>query len=274
MFRTQILVDNVANAGQGEWGFSAVIEADNKRILFDVGASALFRKNADILGQDLLKLDYVVLSHGHWDHTWGLNELVRLYLKNSTAARPTLVAHPRAFERTLNPKGAENGPLLTLSTIEDRFPVKLSAEPLWLTENLLWLGEIKRHFAFEYVEPKGRRITAAGIEPDLSPDDTALAYKSDEGLIIITGCSHSGICNIIEQAMRLTEESRVLDIIGGTHLLQIGEARMAATLDYFARVKPKALHIGHCTGLDAKIALAGVADVKELFVGLEVKFGD
>ena len=272
MLKVQILVDNVANAGQGEWGFSAVIEADGKRTLFDTGASDLFRKNADILGQNLLDLDFVALSHGHWDHTWGLNELVRLYLKNSEASRPTIVAHPRTFERTLNPKGAENGPLLGIDTLSGRFPLTLSAEPLWMTENLLWLGAVKRKFAFEYVEPKGKRITDSGTEPDLSPDDTALVYRTPDGIVIITGCSHSGICNITDQAIKLTGDERVLDIIGGTHLLQIGQLRMKATLDYFAGIKPKALHIGHCTGLDAKVALAGVADMKELFVGLEVKY--
>ena len=274
MLKVQILVDNVANAGPGEWGFSAIIEADGQRILFDTGASDLFRKNADTLGQNLLQLDFVALSHGHWDHTWGLGELVRLYLKNHEAKRPTIIAHPRTFERTLNPKGAENGPLLSLDSLQDRFPLNLTAEPLWITENLLWLGEIKRKFAFEYVEPKSKRIVDGVNEPDLSPDDTALVYRTPEGIVIITGCSHSGICNIIDQAMDLTGDDRVLDIIGGTHLLQIGQLRMKATLDYFASIKPKALHIGHCTSFDAKVALAAVADMKELFVGLEVKFED
>jgi len=270
--KLQILVDNIANAAQGEWGFSAFIEADGLRVLFDTGASDLFLQNARILGIDLLDLGFVVLSHGHWDHTWGLEHLVKLYLKNADAKRPTLLAHPRAFERTLNPKGDENGMLLDLATLQGRLPLQLSKEPLWLSERLLWLGEIERVFEFEYVKPKGKRLRGEEIEPDLSPDDTALAYLSDDGLVIITGCSHSGICNITEQARRLTGEKRVVDIIGGTHLLQPSQNQIEGTLEYLRELKLKAIHPGHCTGLSAKIAMAGVAPLKDLFVGLELSY--
>ncbi len=271
--KLQILVDNVANAGQAEWGFSCLIEEDQEqRVLLDTGASSLFMQNAKLLGLDLLNLDYVVLSHGHWDHTWGLETLIKHYIKNPESERPCLVAHPQVFERTLNPKGAENGPLVSQSDLQGRFPLKLSQEPLWLSKRLLWLGEIERQFAFEYVEPKGKRLTESGTTPDHSPDDSALAYLADEGLVIITGCSHSGICNIIEQARHLTGESRVLDIVGGTHLLLYSRGRMTETLEYLRRVKPEQLHIGHCTSLSAKVELATVSDLKELFVGLELEY--
>jgi 7,8-dihydropterin-6-yl-methyl-4-(beta-D-ribofuranosyl)aminobenzene 5'-phosphate synthase len=270
--KIRILVDNVANAAQGEWGFSCLVEADGKRLLFDTGASDLFLRNAAFFSVNLLDLDHVVLSHGHWDHTWGLDSLIKLYIKNSGAPRPSLIAHPRAFERTLNPKGAENGSLLGLTSLEGRLPLQLSAEPLWITERLLWLGEIERQFAFEYVEPKGSRLTPQGMEPDHAPDDSALVYRAEEGLVIITGCSHSGICNIIEQARRLTGENRVLDIVGGTHLLQYSKERMEATLQYLREVKPAALHAGHCTSLTAKVELASVAPLKELFVGRELEY--
>lgn len=270
--KLQILVDNVANAAQGEWGFSAFIEADGRRLLFDVGASGLFLQNAQTLGVDLLKLDYVVLSHGHWDHTWGLDALVKYYMKNTKAKRPALVAHPQAFERTFNPKGDENGVLLDLSTLEGRLPLRLSREPVWLTERLLWLGQVERVYDFENIKPKGTRLIGALRGPDLAPDDSALAYRSADGLVIIAGCSHSGICNIIEQARRLTGETRVVDIVGGTHLLQPTHKQMEATVEYIQRLSLAALHPGHCTGLAAKIALASVAPVKELFVGLELEY--
>ena len=270
--KLQILVDNVANAGQGEWGFSCFIEADGQRILLDTGASDLFMHNAQRFGIDVLDMDYIFLSHGHWDHTWGLDSLIKHYIKNPSAQCPTIVAHPQVFERTFNPKGAENGSLLDLASLTGRFPLKLSSQPWWVTDRLLWLGEIERKFAFEYVEPKGLRITNNERIPDHTPDDSALAYLTSEGLVIITGCSHSGICNIIEQARRLTGESRIVDIVGGTHLLQYSRERMTQTLDYFRSVKPKELHIGHCTSLAAKVELAAVAELKELFVGLELKY--
>ena len=270
--KLQILVDNVANAGQGEWGFSCLIEDQWQRVLLDTGASSLFLQNAKLLGQDLLNLDYVVLSHGHWDHTWGLETLIKHYIKNPESKRPAIVAHPKVFERTLNPKGAENGPIVNQATLEGRFHLQLTRKPLWLSKRLLWLGEIERLFPFEYVEPKGKRLTESGTIPDHSPDDSALAYLTDAGLVIITGCSHSGICNIVEQARHLTGEIRVLDIVGGTHLLQYSRGRMTATLEYLRGVKPEQLHIGHCTSLAAKVELAAVSDLKELFVGLELEY--
>ena len=97
--------------------------------------------------------------------------------------------------------------------------MQLSSTPVWLSEKLVFLGEIPRNFSFEkgaavgYVQDReGNKI------PDLLPDDTALAYRTGAGLVIITGCSHSGICNITEYAKEVCGDSRVLDIIGGFHL--------------------------------------------------------
>lgn len=267
-----ILVDNVAVVGKGEWGFSCFIEADEKCILLDTGASGLFLQNAQLMGIDLSELDYVVLSHGHWDHTWGLEDLMKLYFKNPGKPRPAIMAHPGVFDRRVSGKGGEVGTLVDAHTLAGRFPLQLGAEPAWITERLLWLGQIEQRYAFEKTEKPGFLLTPSGRESDPIVDDSALAYRTDEGLVIITGCSHSGICNIIEQARQFTGEERVIDVVGGTHLIDPPEERMQATIDYFRRLQPRELHVGHCTSLEAKVALAGHLKVKEMHVGLQLEY--
>jgi len=111
-----------------------------------------------------------------------------------------------------------------------------------------------------------------GEEPDYLYDDTALAYKSSQSLGIITGCSHSGICNIVEQAKKLCKEERVIDIVGGLHLLDPSEKQMKGTLEYMKKLNPKQVHACHCTDLNSKIALSKVVDLKEVGVGLVLEY--
>ena len=99
-----------------------------------------------------------------------------------------------------------------------------------------------------------------------------MVYKSSQGLVIITGCSHSGICNIIEYARKICKESRVSDIIGGFHFLKPKKMLLRKTLDYMKQLKPGAVHACHCTDLKSKIALAEVVNLEEVGVGLKSSF--
>lgn len=267
-----ILADNKAVIGRGEWGFSAHLEDAGLRLLFDVGETNLFQRNAALLGIDLTHLDYLVISHGHHDHIWGLPHLVAHYLTHPELRRPTIVAHPEAFLPRMNDKGAEIGSLLGEADLSRRFPLQLSAEPRWLTERVVWLGQISRGNDFEAPEKPGKILRGGDWQTDLLIDDSALAIKTRHGLIVLTGCSHSGICNIIEQAIQVTGERRILDVVGGTHLIQPSAHRMTATLDYLQSVRPQELHAGHCTSLAAKIRLAEVAPLQDMYVGLSLEY--
>lgn len=267
-----VLVDNKAVVGHGEWGFSALLEEDGFRLLFDVGESDLFQRNAGLLNLDLTSLDYLVLSHGHHDHVWGLPHLVADYLTHPNRRRPTIVAHPEAFLPRVNDKGAEIGSLLCEADLRRRFPLLLSAQPVWLSPQVVWLGEIARQNDFEAPEKPGKVLRGDRWETDWIVDDSALAIKTAAGLVILTGCSHSGICNIIEQARRVTGEQQVRDVIGGLHLIQPSPARMAATLQYFSLLNLAGLHAGHCTSLASQVELARVAPLQDQFVGLSLEF--
>ena len=274
-----VLVDNNTLIDRyffAEPGISLFIEQGGKRILFDVGYSDIFLKNAQKMNIDLRILDYVILSHGHFDHTWGLDPLVRLYtesqIENLHYKSPAVVGHPLVFLSKTIGGVKEAGSLISQDKLSQLFQIELSEDSVWLTERLLYLGQIERKNDFEAQKSLGSILKQDGAEPDYLLDDTALAYKSPQGLVIITGCSHSGICNIIEQAKRLCQEDRILDIVGGLHLLNPSQEQLQGTLAYMKNLSPKEMHACHCTDLNSKIALSRVVNLKEVGVGLILEY--
>ena len=262
----------------GEPGLSFLIETGGRKILFDTGYSDVFIRNAQRMGIGFLDLDTIVISHGHLDHTWGLVDLVRYFTEAAIEKKeiriPELIAHPRCFYPKEKLPLQNNGSILDEAEVRRRFPVNLSRWPVWITADLVFLGEIPRKFAFEHTDPGKRRILHPDgrIEPDQLLDDSALAYRSSAGLIIITGCSHAGICNITEYARTVCGDDRVLDIVGGLHLLDPGADRLQKTCRYLGSLELKALHACHCTSLSSKTALAGYCPVQEVGCGLQLEW--
>jgi 7,8-dihydropterin-6-yl-methyl-4-(beta-D-ribofuranosyl)aminobenzene 5'-phosphate synthase len=204
---------------QAEWGLSLFIEVNGKKILFDTGASSLFRKNAENLKIDLEELDYVVLSHFHWDHSRGLQYL-------SFDEKIKLITHPDVPDKV-------EGIIKIL--MEARFNLVTQSEPVEFTKDVFFLGEIPRVTQFE----KGR------YKKDKMLDDTAIAIKTKKGAIVITGCSHSGICNICQQAKKVTAQP-IYAVIGGFHLAEDSPKVVQATIDYFKSEQVQSLFPMHC----------------------------
>jgi 7,8-dihydropterin-6-yl-methyl-4-(beta-D-ribofuranosyl)aminobenzene 5'-phosphate synthase len=274
-----VLIDNNVFTDRyflAEPGVSYLIQEDNTQILFDVGYSDAFIKNAMRLGADLLDTDIVVLSHGHLDHTWGLTPLIKLYTEARIEGLPQkkalLVAHPRVFATKKFDDLNEAGSLISRQKAAQHFDLQLTKEPYWVTDKIVFLGQIERVNDFENKKPIGQVATDERTIDDFLMDDTALAYKSSGGLVIITGCSHSGICNMIEQAKRICNEGRILDVIGGFHLTKPDSNQLKQTLNYFKNLKPKALHACHCVDQQSRIALFEVADLQEVGVGLSLSY--
>jgi 7,8-dihydropterin-6-yl-methyl-4-(beta-D-ribofuranosyl)aminobenzene 5'-phosphate synthase len=272
-----VLVDNntyIDHYFLAEPGLSIFIEDNGTRILFDCGYSDIFFHNARKMGIDLLFLDYLVFSHGHLDHTWGVNTLIRelnaAFLQGRPYKKPTVVAHPKTFISKILEGIGEIGAITSKEKLELHFERNLSPLPVSLTDRLVYLGEIPRKNDFESLNPIGRR--KGGGKADFVPDDTALAYRTDEGLVIITGCSHAGICNIVEHARTVCGEDRIIDIIGGLHLLNPSKEQLEGTLDYLKQLGLRQLHACHCTDLASKCSLAAVSPLKEVGVGLSLEY--
>ena len=274
-----VLIDNNSLVGSyfvAEPGLSLLIEDGDSRILFDAGYSDGFLINARRMNTDLLKLDWIVLSHGHFDHTWGLDALIRHRFESISqkmdVSRPTLLAHPLVFDSKTVSNEPEIGMMLSRDKLARHMDILDSTEPLWLTDKLVALGQIERIFDFEQSDPIGHRLTGGGSCDDTLPDDTALAYVEDEGLVIIAGCAHSGICNTVDHARRVTGEERVHSIIGGLHLLDASTERLDATAAYLAGLNLESLYCCHCTDLAAKIHLASQCPVREVGSGMRLTF--
>lgn len=255
----------------GEPGVSYLIQDAGRKILFDVGYSDVFIKNAQKMNIHFRDLDYLVISHGHLDHTWGLTSLIKYYteaaIEKIDGTKPIVIAHPYSFLAKKIKGLKQIGSIISQEELKKHFKIKLSKEPLWLTERLVFLGEIERKNDFEAKNPIGKVVKDDFEEDDYLIDDSAMAYRSAKGLVIITGCSHSGICNIVEYAKKICRDDRIIDIVGGFHLLNPEKKQLEGTLKYLEKIKPREVHACHCTDLKSKIALSRVTNLKEVGVG-------
>ena len=250
----------------GEPGFCCYIECGGKRMLLDTGFFGIAIRNARTLGIDLNGLDYIAFSHGHDDHTHGLRALVEAGVDLS---RTKLVVHPDALDRKII-RDMEAGFPWTREEMLNRFDILQTEAPLELAENLWYLGSIPRTNGFENKTPLGFVVSEDGEEPDFLSDDTALAYRTDEGVFIITGCSHSGISNICEYAKKVVGREKLLGVIGGFHLLQPGP-QLEETIRYFEQEKPEKLCPCHCISMRCKFLMAQSLPIEEIAVGYEME---
>ena len=260
-----VLCDNNTFIDQyylGEPALCFYLENGDDRILFDTGYSDVFMRNAEKMGIDLDKVNKIVLSHGHNDHTGGLVH----YMKEKRNVE--LITHPDTFIHREDETGMISSPL-SVKEVNGKCHLHLTKEPCEISRNLIYLGEISVSCDFEKRIPIGK--TGNG-EDDFILDDSALVYQGKDGIFIITGCSHSGICNIIEYAKKITGTEKVTGVIGGFHLLKEGE-RLNHTIEYLKKQNIKNLYPCHCVSLKAKIAMANEMEIQETGTGLSIEIG-
>ena len=267
--KLNILMDNHTEIDVyylGEPAVSYWIETEGKYFLFDAAYSDAFLKNAKDMGIDVTKAEAVLLSHSHNDHTGGLKPLMEL----DFVKKPVFIAHPDAL-LPHDWNGMDIGSPVSQMELAEKFELKLGKEPVWLTEKLVWLGEIPHTLDFESAYAIGT-VEKDGVKTeDYIIDDTALAYVGEKGLSIITGCSHAGICNIIEHAKKLTGVTKVQSVLGGFHLFHVDD-RAKATISYLKEENIPELYPCHCTSFAVRAALHSECPVKEVAVGTELEW--
>jgi 7,8-dihydropterin-6-yl-methyl-4-(beta-D-ribofuranosyl)aminobenzene 5'-phosphate synthase len=256
-----ILTENTAGGKYlAEHGLSYLIEIDDQKILFDTGHTDVFLKNARQLGIKIEnEVKTVVLSHGHWDHGDGLR-----YLQNKR-----LIAHPGAFIRRFRKKDfTPVGLALSRKEIESRFSLTETKNPVQISENLWFLGEIPRQNDFE---AQSTSFVDDFQNDDFIPDDSALAALVNKRLVVITGCSHSGICNIVELAKKVTGISDVQTVMGGFHLKEQNE-QTRKTIAYFKANRIDQVYPSHCTELPALVAFYDAFQNRQIKTGMVLEF--
>jgi 7,8-dihydropterin-6-yl-methyl-4-(beta-D-ribofuranosyl)aminobenzene 5'-phosphate synthase len=253
------------DAPLAEHGFSVQVTLRRgertRRLLFDTGMTPTgCVDNLRRLGYDPGDLEAIVCSHGHFDHTTGLSGLAAALGRTNLP----VVIHPEFWNRRrLAIPGRDPVELPTTSRrglTEAGFEVVEGRRPSFLFDGaLLVTGEVDRTTGFERGFPVHQARRNGSWEPDpLILDDQALiAHVAGKGLVVITGCGHAGVVNIVRYAQRLTGVQAVYAVLGGFHLSgPLFEPIIAATCDALAAIGPQVLVPAHCTGWRAVHALA------------------
>jgi len=265
--KLKVLVDNntyIDNYFYAEPAVSFYIEDEDRRILFDVGYSDLFIQNALAFQVNLKDVSDIVISHGHNDHTGGLKYLFEQF--DIPDAR--IIAHSKAFNekkigetRICSPFSAQQ--------LQKYAQLILSDKPVKINGDMCFLGEIPSSNDFEKRKLIGQVLLDDGYTDDLVLDDSAVAYKTDKGIYIVTGCSHSGICNIIEYSKHVCNDDRILGVIGGFHIFDLDQ-QLEKTIEYFLKNGISDLYPCHCVSFNVKAEMHKYIPVKEVGVSLEL----
>ncbi len=257
--RITTLSENTAGVGNflAEWGLSILVETDEVNILLDTGSGISASHNADILGIDLSKIDKIVLSHGHYDHTGGLRQILRKMRKEVE-----IIAHPdiwaAKYVRRQGQKDRYIGMPFQRQELESlgaRF--NLTTKSIKITDNIMTTSEIPMVTEFEEIEPNRFFVKEdTGWQPDKLLDDQALIINTELGLVIILGCAHRGIINTLYHAQQLTGVKPIHMVLGGCHLISASKERIQLTIAALRELSVQKLGVSHCTGLPAAVIMA------------------
>ena len=250
---------------RAEHGFSALVTVrtgnTSSTLLFDAGASPDgLAVNAERLGIDVGGLQGVVLSHGHFDHTGGIGGLARLRGRSGLP----LTVHPAVWtRRRLELPGGQwlEMPTLSRGALErEGFAVLERRQPSLLVGGILVTGEVDRVTEFEHGMPPQHQAWDGHDwrhDPAVIDDQALVISVRGRGLVVITGCGHAGVVNIVRHAMRLTGVRSLLAVIGGFHLSGPAfEPVIAPTVAALTELAPELIAPGHCTGWRAQHTLA------------------
>jgi len=272
--RITTLVENTVGKPDllAEFGLSILLETEDEAILFDTGQGCVLLHNAAKLGIDLSRINKIVLSHGHNDHTGGLADV----LKATGGAH--VYGHPNIFNDKYAKDKCQQIPIgipYTREALELRgAKLHLSKDPIQVAEGVQTTGEVKRQTDFETLNDRLCAMRDGTLVKDDLQDDMSLIVTGSEGVAVIFGCGHSGAINTLLQVRRMVGDTPISIVIGGIHLIDSNEDRIDRTIRELKKFDIGKLSLCHCTGMPAMIKLYQAFGDKVLFnnVGTQIEW--
>ncbi len=252
------LSENTAGAPDllAEWGLCIHLEVDGINVLLDSGQSISTGFNADLLGVDLTGVDKIVLSHGHYDHTGGMESVLRKMRKEVA-----VIAHPdiwqAKYRRKKGLKDKYNGipsQRQQLESLGAKFI--MTKKPIKITGSVMTSGEIPMVTDFEEIPPALCVREDDRFIPDRLMDDQALIITTELGLVVVLGCGHHGLINTLYHAQNLTGIKKIHTVLGGCHLVSASEEQIFLTINALKELDVVKIGVSHCTGMPAMVLMA------------------
>ncbi len=257
--RITIICDNSVSVkgGIGEHGFSAFLETERGNYLFDTGRGEGLMGNLLAFDKDPLSIQKIILSHGHYDHTGGLPSILEVL------GETEIPAHPDIFSiryRITQENGKEVKRFIGLKfqrpyleALGGKF--NFSREYREISRELFLTGEVPRKASFEKGDARLFAEIGGQCLPDPFADDQSLILKSSQGLVLILGCAHAGLVNILEHVIEKTGEDKIHAILGGTHLDFASPLQIEETIQALKKYKIERIGVSHCTGMMGALRL-------------------
>jgi 7,8-dihydropterin-6-yl-methyl-4-(beta-D-ribofuranosyl)aminobenzene 5'-phosphate synthase len=247
-----VLVENTVRGADllGEHGLAFWIEADGRRLLFDTGQGKVLRYNAQHLDVPLDTTETVVISHGHFDHTGGLEDVL------SAAGQIDLCLHPAALQEKYHREKSPPHRSIGIAGFDEQALRKRTRRLVWTGEpaevinGVHVTGGIPRRNDFEDTGGAFYRDRSCS-EPDPLPDDQALYVETPAGTVVVLGCAHAGVVNTLDYVAELTGRDRVYAVLGGMHLVRATPQRLERTVEALIRYGVQRVGTAHCTGMRA-----------------------
>jgi len=255
-----VLCDNSIKAPgfMGEHGFSVLIERNGEKLLFDSGSGLSIAHNLKKLDRDLKGLTKILVSHGHYDHTGGLKWVLE------QVGRVEVVAHPAMFTQHMacNPED-QNDPARYVGCPYPRDELerlgavfRFKDRSLEVVPGVWFVVGIERDPDSVPSDPRLVLPGGGSFRPDPIDDDAGLLIETDEDPVLVLGCAHGGVVNILNHVKRQMGVDKLQAILGGTHLLFVGSEDIPGIIEKFEEFSVKLLGVSHCTGMKASLELA------------------